>query len=74
MERETEAIVAGASDPRFLNVLRRLGFVTVKRHHPTVVTEDPALAAAIAAQQWHFDKADHDWDQVHPVEDADWNG
>lgn len=74
MERETEAIVAGASDPRFVSVLRRLGFVTVKRHHPTVVTEDQALAAAIAAQQWHFDKADHDWDQVHPVEEADWNG
>lgn len=74
MERQTEAIVAGASDPRFVNVLRRLGFVTVKRHHPTVVTEDRALAAAIAAQQWHFDKADHDWDQVHPVEEVDWNG
>ena len=74
MERETEAIVAGASNPHFVKVLRRLGFVTVKRHHPTVVTEDRALAAAIAAQRWHFDKADHDWDQVHPVEEAEWDG
>jgi len=33
------------------------------------VVRDPALKARMAAMPdaWHFTKADHDWDQVHPA-------
>lgn len=70
MSPHTEAIVAGASHPAHVRALSRLGFVTVKTHYPTVVTADAALASQYAARKdcWHFTKADHDWDQVHPVE------
>lgn len=65
-----EAIIAGASDPRFIREYAARGFVTVKLHRPTVVTRDKALLARIAGYTgpWHFSKADHDWDQVHPAE------
>ncbi|WP_428425461.1 GNAT family N-acetyltransferase [Pararhizobium sp.] len=68
MEPDCEAIVAGASHPSHIAALKALGFVTVKVHRPTVVTNDPQAAAAVARykDRWHFSKADHDWDQVHP--------
>ena len=64
-----EAIVAGASDPRFIREYAARGFVTVKTHRPTVVSTDSALLERIAKNPgpWHFSKADHDWDQVHPA-------
>ena len=69
MAPQCEAIVAGASHPEHLRALRRLGFVAVKTHRPTVISSDPAMLARCAAiDQWHFTKADHDWDQVHPIE------
>lgn len=69
MSGHCEAIIAGASDPRFVRELRKRGFVTVKTHHPTVVSSDRDLLARVAAHKapWHFSKADHDWDQVHPA-------
>lgn len=70
MAPRTEAIIAGASHPAHVRALSRLGFVTVKTHYPTVVTSDAVLAARFAELKdgWHYSKADHDWDQVHPVE------
>ncbi|MCA0245241.1 MAG: GNAT family N-acetyltransferase [Proteobacteria bacterium] len=63
-----EAIIAGASDLRLVDALRSRGFVTVKTHHPTAVSTDRALLTRIAAEDcWHFTKADHDWDQIHPA-------
>jgi hypothetical protein len=71
MSGRCEAVIAGASDPRFIWELRRRGFVTVKTHHPTVVSSDRDLLASLVAHKgsWHFSKADHDWDQVHPAAD-----
>jgi hypothetical protein len=70
MAPETEALIAGASDPRFLDAFRRRGFVTVKKHWPTVVSTDRSLLSRIAGLRgtWHFSKADHDWDQIHPAQ------
>ncbi len=69
MAPHCEAIIAGASHPAHIRALRRAGFVTVKTHRPTVVCADPAVLARFAAigEGWHFTKADHDWDQLHPV-------
>ena len=69
MAPHCEAIIAGASHPGHIRALRRAGFVTVKTHRPTVVCADPAVLARFAAigEGWHFTKADHDWDQLHPV-------
>jgi GNAT superfamily N-acetyltransferase len=65
---DCEAIIAGASDLRLVNALRSRGFVIVKTHHPTAVSTDRALLTRIAAEDcWHFTKADHDWDQIHPA-------
>jgi hypothetical protein len=70
MSGRCEAIIAGASDPRFVRELRKRGFVTVRTHHPTVVSPDRGLLDRVAAHKgsWHFSKADHDWDQVHPAD------
>lgn len=69
MAPHCEAVIAGASDPRLVRALAACGFVTVKTHHPTIISTDAALLARLAAYQgpWHFTKADHDWDQVHPA-------
>ena len=70
MENRSEGIIAGASDQRFIKQLSRRGFFTVKRHYPTIASANKALLARIGsyAGSWHFSKADHDWDQVHPVD------
>ena len=70
MERNCEAIIAGASDPRFVSAYAARGFLTVRTHHPTVVSNDPALLERLSKINgpWHFSKADHDWDQVHPAD------
>jgi len=70
MEERTEAIVAGASHPTHVAALKRLGFVTSRIHRPTIVTTDTRIAKAVerVKDQWHFTKADHDWDQIHPVQ------
>lgn len=70
MERRCEAIIAGASDPRFVAGYATRGFLTVRTHHPTVVSNDAALLERLSKIDgpWHFSKADHDWDQVHPAD------
>ena len=70
MSNQCEAIIAGASHPTHIAALSSNGFVTVKIHRPTVVTTNSATRDRIdqLKNQWHFTKADHDWDQVHPVE------
>jgi GNAT superfamily N-acetyltransferase len=71
MKTRTEAIVAGASHPAHVSALRRHGFRIVKTHRPTVAGASAELSALIGAIQtpWHFTKADHDWDQIHPADD-----
>lgn len=65
-----EAIVAGASHPVFAKALRRLGFIRVKSHFPTVSSPDPSIMKRFAETTgpWHMSKADHDWDQIHAGE------
>lgn len=69
MEPWCEGITAGASHPALLAIYRQLGFRKVKTHRPTVVVRDEGLRDAITAvgPHWHFSKADHDWDQIHPA-------
>lgn len=64
-----EAIIAGASHPSDVEVLRRHGFIAVRRHRPTVVTADATLRDRVArlANDWRMSKIDHDWDQIHPA-------
>jgi len=52
-----------------LRAYEAAGFLRIRTLRPTVVCHDPALRAEVAAVAggWHFSKADHDWDQVHPV-------
>jgi hypothetical protein len=64
-----EYIEAAASTPAYYRALLRAGFVAVRTMRPTVVCDVPGLAETIVAlkDRWHFTKADHDWDQIHPV-------
>ena len=66
---DCEYIEAAASTPAYRSALVRASFLGTRTMWPTVVCTNPALQARIAAniQNWHFTKADHDWDQVHPV-------
>lgn len=66
----TEYLEAGASSPDLVAALHRAGFIATRTHRPTVVVTDPELRARLSryAGPWHFTKADHDWDQVHPAE------
>lgn len=66
---ETEYLEAAASSGDLRAALGRAGFLRTRQMHPTVVVADPAVRARMAAAPdgWHFTKADHDWDQVHPV-------
>lgn len=66
---EAEYIEAAASTPAYRAVLREMGFFAPRTMRPTVVCSDEALRAHLAQHldDWHFTKADHDWDQIHPV-------
>jgi hypothetical protein len=64
---KTEAIIAGASHPTDVELLKRHGFHVVRTHYPTVVTTDPALRALVGRLEWRMSKIDHDWDQIHPA-------
>ena len=66
---ECDYLEAAASHPAWQEALRRAGFLKIRTMHPTVVCTDPELRDELAYQleNWHFTKADHDWDQVHPV-------
>ncbi|MEZ5778664.1 MAG: GNAT family N-acetyltransferase [Paracoccaceae bacterium] len=66
---DAEYVEAAASTPAWQAALRRAGFVATKTMRPTVVCTDPALRARLVrhADDWHFTKADHDWDQIHPM-------
>ncbi len=68
---DCEFIEAAASDPRYRQALSRAGFIATRRMRPTIVCTDQALKARLAQrlEGWHFTKADHDWDQVHPADD-----
>lgn len=66
---EAEYLEAAASTPAFQVALQQAGFLATRTMHPTVVCRDPAMKARVEAQRdgWHFTKADHDWDQIHPA-------
>jgi GNAT superfamily N-acetyltransferase len=69
LARDTEYLEAAASTPTSVAALNRAGFLRTRTMRPTVVARDPTVRARIAAMSndWHLTKADHDWDQVHPV-------
>ena len=66
---DVEYIEAAASSPAWQAALSRAGFIATRTMHPTVVCTDADLRARLAhiPDDWHFTKADHDWDQIHPV-------
>ncbi|MFZ7094488.1 GNAT family N-acetyltransferase [Primorskyibacter sp. 2E233] len=66
---ESDYLEAAASHPAWQQALRRAGFLRTRTMRPTVVCTDPVLRDELASflDDWHFTKADHDWDQVHPV-------
>ena len=66
---ETEYLEAAASHPAWQVALRRAGYIATRTMYPTVVCTDTQLRKRLASalNDWHFTKADHDWDQVHPV-------
>ncbi|MCU0890501.1 MAG: GNAT family N-acetyltransferase [Sandarakinorhabdus sp.] len=65
----SDYLEAAGSSPAMVAALARAGYVRMRVMRPTVVVRDPALKARMAAMPdaWHFTKADHDWDQVHPA-------
>ncbi len=65
----SEYIEAAASIGQYLSAYKRMGFWATKTMRPTVVSRDTKVSESlnVSAPQWHFSKADHDWDQVHPV-------
>lgn len=64
-----EYIEAAASTLAWRDALSRAGFIATKAMYPTVVCTDAELRDRLAQipYGWHFTKADHDWDQIHPV-------
>ena len=66
---DAEPLEAAASHPAWQAALRRAGFIATRTMHPTIVCTDEDLRARLARtlDDWHFTKADHDWDRVHPV-------
>jgi len=66
---DVEFIEAAASSPAWQAALSRAGFIATRTMHPTVVCTDAGLRGRLAhiPDGWHFTKADHDWDQIHPV-------
>ena len=66
---EAEYLEAAASTPAWQAALKRAGFIATRTMRATVVCRDPDLRARLApfSEDWHFSKADHDWDQIHPV-------
>jgi hypothetical protein len=65
----SDFIEAAASHPAWQKALLRAGFLQTRTMRPTVVCRDPVLRDELAGllNAWHFTKADHDWDQVHPI-------
>ena len=55
---------------RLAPVLKRSGFVTIKTYEPHFVCADPALRETLKDQtrDWYITFADHDQDQIRPVE------
>lgn len=69
LEENCEFIQAAASTGSYQAALRRAGFYPVKTMRPTAVCADSSVRDEVAQRReaWHFSKADHDWDQVHPI-------
>lgn len=69
LEPETEFLEAAASNPAFAAALGRAGFIATRTMRPTIVCTDPSLKAGLGRylDDWSFTKADHDWDQIHPI-------
>ena len=64
----SEYLAAAASTESYRFALRRAAFIGMRTMRPTVVCSDEAARSAFQdnADAWHFTKADHDWDQIHP--------
>lgn len=66
---DCEYLEAATSTLAYRAALARAGFIATRTMRPTVVCTDPALKTRVETSLagWHFTKAGHDWDQVHPV-------
>lgn len=69
LNSESEFLEAAASTPQMSRALKRAGFIATRTMRPTIVCSDTATRAILEnhLDDWHFTKADHDWDQIHPV-------
>jgi len=65
---KAEYLEAAASHPAWQKALRRAGFLPTRTMRPTIVCTQAELRSELEdmLDNWHFTKADHDWDQVHP--------
>ena len=66
---DCEFLEAAASTPQMSAALKRAGFIATRTMRPTIVCSDKDTRAVFETylDGWHFTKADHDWDQIHPV-------
>ena len=55
------------SIPEVAVLVRGLGFLRTRTHHPTIVCADPDLRRLFSDSRntWLLSKGDHDWDQIH---------
>lgn len=67
---QADAISASGALETEKAVLRRLGYLPVRSHAPTVITLDEHIKARFRDakdKEWVLGKADQDWDQVRPL-------
>ena len=66
---QVEYLEAAASTESFRQALERQGYFGIRTMRPTIVCTDPELKLLLERHinDWHFTKADHDWDQIHPI-------
>ncbi len=64
---EVASLECAASEPDIGRLLRRAGYFAIGSASPTAVCGDTAWRPLLEEHRlnWHFTKADHDWDQVH---------
>jgi GNAT superfamily N-acetyltransferase len=67
LSADVAALECAFSDPSIVRLLRRAGYLAIGSAWPTAVCTGAPYRAALEGHflDWHFSKADHDWDQVH---------
>lgn len=69
LNENAQMLEAAASTPEMSAALKRAGFIPTRTMRPTIVCTNDAIRSVLEQHldDWHFTKADHDWDQIHPV-------